>query len=82
METVTFLDRTRTITFAVCRAHMTDDEDSADILFTTAHKAKGLEFDTVKVVDDFRITPDLEKGSDDEKNLLYVAVSRYMNFGQ
>ena len=25
----------------------------ADIIFSTAHKAKGLEFDTVRVTDDF-----------------------------
>ena len=25
----------------------------ADIVFSTAHKAKGLEFDTVRVTDDF-----------------------------
>lgn len=58
------------------RMHMTDDQDQADILFTTAHKSKGLEFDTVKVVDDFYVTTELERCSDDEKNLLYVAVSR------
>ena len=32
----------------------------ADIVFSTAHKAKGLEFDTVRVTDDF--LPGIEMG--------------------
>ncbi|XP_066030353.1 F-box DNA helicase 1 isoform X2 [Pocillopora verrucosa] len=52
----------------------------ADIVFSTAHKAKGLEFDTVRVTDDF--LPGTEMGvplyeyGEDERNLVYVAVSR------
>ncbi|CAH3113056.1 unnamed protein product [Pocillopora meandrina] len=52
----------------------------ADIVFSTAHKAKGLEFDTVRVTDDF--LPGIEMGvplyayGEDERNLMYVAVSR------
>ena len=61
---------------------MTKRLEAADLVLTTAHKAKGLEFDTVKLSDDF--LPNLEaidegllSGCDeDEKNILYVAVSR------
>ena len=48
----------------------------ADIVFSTAHKAKGLEFDTVKITDDFPIQDDFLMSKEDEKNILYVAVSR------
>ncbi|XP_076335826.1 F-box DNA helicase 1-like isoform X3 [Tachypleus tridentatus] len=55
----------------------------ANVVFTTAHKSKGLEFNTVCLKDDFTIdnipyqepsqmTPELEN----EFNLLYVAISR------
>ena len=51
----------------------------ADIVFTTAHKSKGLEFDTVKVTDDFipGLDPHDPRIQEDEKNLIYVAASRY-----
>lgn len=57
------------------------DFSPADIVFTTAHKAKGLEFDTVKLSEDFLQIQGLNRSSvarcpEDEKNLLYVAVSR------
>ena len=63
---------------------ITSAKDTPDIWFTTAHKAKGLEFDTVKVSDDFLGArssasfglQDLLRFPDDEKNILYVAVSR------
>nr|XP_054751501.1 F-box DNA helicase 1-like [Lytechinus pictus] len=50
-------------------------------LLTTAHKAKGLEFDTVKLTDDFLNDPyeQIPVGTqslEDEKNILYVAVTR------
>ncbi|XP_020615014.1 F-box DNA helicase 1-like isoform X2 [Orbicella faveolata] len=52
----------------------------ADIIFSTAHKAKGLEFDTVRVTDDFLPGTDIgvawSEHGEDEKNLVYVAVSR------
>ncbi|XP_069556232.1 F-box DNA helicase 1 isoform X1 [Brachyistius frenatus] len=64
------------------------DFHSADFIVGTVHKAKGLEFDTVMVDDDFVKVPaawhNLEHFSkfsftqipDDEWNLLYVAVTR------
>ncbi|PIK39666.1 putative F-box only protein 18 [Apostichopus japonicus] len=62
---------------------------SATIVLTTAHKAKGLEFDTVQLATDFSIfslnVVPVEGGDvitedinlpEDEKNLIYVAVTR------
>jgi superfamily I DNA/RNA helicase len=46
-------------------------EDQADIIFTTAHKAKGREWNQVKLADDFNYSK-----SDSEKNLYYVALTR------
>ncbi|XP_073249885.1 F-box DNA helicase 1-like [Porites lutea] len=55
-------------------------KNKADVIFSTAHKAKGLEFDHVRVAEDFLSGLDsglyLGELEDDEKNLLYVAVSR------
>ncbi|XP_064604992.1 F-box DNA helicase 1-like isoform X2 [Liolophura sinensis] len=64
------------------------DEAKADFIFTTAHKAKGLEFPAVRLGIDF-ITcltsvqqlidgsmHSLYTPSEDEKNLLYVAITR------
>ena len=61
---------------------MTGRMETADIVLTTAHKAKGLEFDTVKLSEDFLQTLEschpclLARCEEDEKNLVYVAVSR------
>ncbi|XP_016075245.1 PREDICTED: F-box DNA helicase 1 isoform X2 [Miniopterus natalensis] len=65
-----------------------EDLDFADYILGTVHKAKGLEFDTVHVLDDFVKVPcarhnlaqlphfRVESFSEDEWNLLYVAVTR------
>ncbi|XP_074554776.1 F-box DNA helicase 1 [Halichoeres trimaculatus] len=65
-----------------------DDFNRADFIMGTVHKAKGLEFDTVMITDDFAKIPASEhnlhfypsfsfgKFPDDEWNLLYVAVTR------
>lgn len=65
-----------------------DDFNRADFIMGTVHKAKGLEFDTVMVTDDFAKIPTSEHNLqfcpnfsfdnclDDEWNLLYVAVTR------
>ncbi|XP_078099220.1 F-box DNA helicase 1 [Sander vitreus] len=64
------------------------DYNEADFIIGTVHKAKGLEFDTVMVTDDFAKVPSSEHNlhhnpnfsfadiADDEWNLLYVAVTR------
>jgi hypothetical protein len=46
-------------------------EEDADIVISTAHKAKGREWDSVKIADDF---PDEPSG--EELRLMYVAVTR------
>ncbi|XP_070709772.1 F-box DNA helicase 1 isoform X2 [Pempheris klunzingeri] len=65
-----------------------DDYHSADFIVGTVHKAKGLEFDTVVVSDDFTKVPcsrhnqlfspnfSFDDIPDDEWNLLYVAATR------
>nr|XP_040132766.1 F-box DNA helicase 1 isoform X3 [Ictidomys tridecemlineatus] len=65
-----------------------EDWDFAEYILGTVHKAKGLEFDTVHVLDDFVKVPcarhnlaqlphfRVESFSEDEWNLLYVAVTR------
>lgn len=54
--------------------------DVANVIFSTAHKSKGLEFDTVCLTDDYPIStvPSLFNGDSprDEANILYVAVTR------
>ncbi|KAM3832656.1 F-box DNA helicase 1-like [Vipera latastei] len=58
--------------------------EHADYILGTVHKAKGLEFDTVQVAEDFVSikhqlgSPGIESkaASEDEWNLLYVAVTR------
>ncbi|KAI4874006.1 hypothetical protein NFI96_027836, partial [Prochilodus magdalenae] len=63
--------------------------DTADYILGTMHKSKGLEFDTVVVMDDFmkvpcsrhnlqrmNISPGIRNVEADEWNLLYVAVTR------
>ncbi|XP_038067815.1 F-box DNA helicase 1-like [Patiria miniata] len=58
----------------------TKPETMADIVLSTAHQAKGLEFDTVKIADDFgiseaRLSP-LVVVDKDELNMVYVAITR------
>ena len=63
--------------------HCRFDESEADYVFTTTHKSKGMEWNTVIMLDDFleivikgpnRLIT-LEQ-DDDEKNLLYVCMTR------
>ena len=48
----------------------------SDFIFTTTHKSKGMEWDTVCLLDDF--SPELLKnqGDQEEANVLYVAATR------
>uniref|UniRef100_A0A3Q1HGE1 F-box DNA helicase 1 n=1 Tax=Anabas testudineus TaxID=64144 RepID=A0A3Q1HGE1_ANATE len=67
------------------------DYHKADFIVGTVHKAKGLEFDTVMITDDFATVPSSQHNlnhhpafsfdqiPDDEWNLLYVAVTRARN---
>ena len=68
-----------------------DDRDKAEMIFSTVHRAKGMEYDIVHLVNDFINEEELEKsmtekeaGKDvaklnEEINLLYVAVTRTKN---
>jgi len=59
-----------------------DIPKEADVLFTTVHKAKGLEFNEVKLHSDFteltvdQTLKDPSKIEPEEINILYVAVTR------
>ena len=58
------------------------DITKADIVLSTIHKSKGLEFDTVCLLDDFTDLREMfgpgqgRLWPEDEKNLLYVAITR------
>ncbi|MDF2191412.1 UvrD-helicase domain-containing protein [Paraflavitalea sp. CAU 1676] len=70
--------------------HVSDnDKDKADMVFSTVHRCKGIEYDEVTLADDFITEVRLKKIKDDKKkedvdlarlneeiNLLYVAVTR------
>ena len=64
-----------------------EDKSKAEMIFSTVHRAKGMEYDVVYLVDDFITEEKLEKQKDtgeplntakltEEINLLYVAVTR------
>lgn len=55
------------------------NEDEADVIVTTAHRSKGLEWDNVRVMEDFIDPLDRDITLDtrsDEINLLYVSATR------
>jgi F-box protein, helicase, 18 len=69
-----------------------DEKEQAVMIFSTVHRCKGMEYDTIELVNDFITESKLEKlKSDDKKdklivsnlneeiNLLYVAVTRTRN---
>jgi len=70
----------------------TDDKNNADMIFSTVHKCKGMEYDEITLMDDFinedKIKKLVEKFGikklnikqlNEEINLLYVAVTRTKN---
>lgn len=62
---------------------LVEREDQADVIVSTAHKAKGREWSKVAIASDFRPDIDKETGmisvSDGEARLAYVAVTRAKN---
>ncbi|EBS4546640.1 ATP-dependent helicase [Salmonella enterica] len=61
------------------RPQRVENERDADVTVCTAHRSKGLEWDVVKLYDDFAdiLDPDMPADKrDDELNLLYVATTR------
>ncbi|WP_308415944.1 ATP-binding domain-containing protein [Pectobacterium odoriferum] len=60
------------------RRQATTNEKDADVVVSTAHRSKGLEWDTVILNDDFSDITNLllsEEARTDETNLLYVATT-------
>ncbi|MEQ8688666.1 MAG: 3'-5' exonuclease [Imperialibacter sp.] len=66
-----------------------DDKEKAEMIFSTVHRCKGMEYDAVQIVDDFITEEKLEKANVEGKeggqnkaklaeeiNLLYVAITR------
>lgn len=66
-----------------------DDKEKAEIVFSTVHRCKGMEYDDVELVNDFTTESKVEKAVADNKkevlknaklieeiNLLYVAITR------
>jgi superfamily I DNA/RNA helicase len=65
-----------------------DEKEKAEIIFSTVHRCKGLEYDAIQIVNDFITEKDLIQRKDkspdtnklnEEINLLYVAVTRTKN---
>ncbi len=69
-----------------------DDKEKADMIFSTVHRCKGMEYDSIQLVNDFINEEKLKKLKEDEKkdasylsrlneeiNLLYVAITRTRN---
>ncbi|XP_077035412.1 F-box DNA helicase 1 [Agelaius phoeniceus] len=82
-----YRDRIPALVSSIRSCHVSH-QGLADVLIGTVHQAKGLEFDTVCVADDFvqipfvsgaflrRMNIALDRTPEDEWNLLYVAVTR------
>ncbi|CAM5691643.1 UvrD-helicase domain-containing protein [Streptomyces canus] len=71
----------------ITAVHALTDEDKADVTVSTAHKAKGREWPSVKIADDFPPPPDSDRHDDygrpirepvseTDARLAYVAVTR------
>lgn len=67
---------------AILRQKCSTPLELANVVFSTAHKAKGFEFETVRLSDDYHVgrTPGIydvnSKDSEEEHNILYVALTR------
>lgn len=68
----------------------TDDKETAEVIFSTVHRSKGMEYDAVYLVNDFISEEKIKKLSknflkenyikiNEEINLLYVAITRTKN---
>lgn len=61
------------------------EQSKAELILSTGHKSKGLEWDNVEIIDDFlNIRQELEEKDElkiakEELNLLYVAITRAKN---
>lgn len=66
----------QTYSFIKALADVNKKESSADIILTTAHKSKGMEWDCVALGNDYKMDSILEGKSQEEVNLFYVACTR------
>ena len=77
---------------AIKEKHVGNDEkEKAEMIFSTVHRCKGMEYDAIQLVEDFITEEKLEKFIEDKKkeinlsklneeiNLLYVALTRTRN---
>ena len=62
--------------YEAMKASQVSLQEKADVILTTAHRAKGLEFDQVYMLDDFIQLPPEKQYNPEEINLLYVALTR------
>ena len=60
--------------------HVENKED-AEMIFSTVHRCKGMEYDEIELCNDFITKKDLKEKSNigEEINLLYVAITRTKN---
>jgi len=69
-----------------------EDRENAEVIFSTVHRSKGMEYDTVQLANDFiteekiikqmesnRVDYNLKSKLNEEINLLYVAITRSRN---
>jgi hypothetical protein len=72
------VQRFTTKTLIAVLQHDLVEEKHADVVVSTAHKAKGREWPVVRLADDLEVEPDPETGEldEDELRLLYVAATR------
>jgi superfamily I DNA/RNA helicase len=69
------------------KEHLVSDKNQADIIFTTTHKSKGLEYDQVIMADDFISKKEIANTKNkmsyqrvnEELNIYYVAATRAKN---
>lgn len=62
--------------YEAMKASQVNLKEKADVILTTAHRAKGLEFEQVYMLDDFIQLPPEKQYNPEEINLLYVALTR------
>lgn len=77
LKRIARLVETKQTTRFVTALKQLKSKDGADVLLTTAHKSKGMEWDNVIVADDFPIKRDMKENTNvQEVNLFYVACTR------
>lgn len=70
------IDSRQTFKFINALGDVQKVSSSADIILTTAHKSKGMEWDHVVLANDFKMDSVIESTNQEEVNLFYVACTR------